>query len=139
MADPSSRVSDLLDMVQGLIIYISIKTPSSFKAAANPELQRIFFSAILRSAAVWIDTVALDSFEHTKETARIRWMLAFPQVKVSVVVGTGRPELFSFEFTNVVSGPPGPRGPATVLSVHMSGSTGRRGNCKAGMVVLEIC
>lgn len=61
MADPSSRVSDLLDMVQGLIIYISIETPSSFKAAANPELQRIFFSVILRSAAVWIDTVALDS------------------------------------------------------------------------------
>lgn len=64
-------------------------------------------------------------------------MLACPQVKVSVVVGAGRPELFPFEFTNVVSGPPGPRGPATVLSVHMSGSTRRRGNCKAGMVVLE--
>lgn len=61
MADPSSRVSDLLDTVQGLIICISIKTPSSFKAAANPELKRIFFSVVLRSAAVWIGTVALDS------------------------------------------------------------------------------
>lgn len=58
--------------------------------------------------------------------------VGFSSRKISVAVGAGRPE-----FTNGVSGPPGPRGPATVLSVHMSGSTGRRGNCKAGMVVLE--